>query len=83
MTATDVPVRTVGIRNVIGSSVNDKGGRRLGQIEDVVRDRASNSILFAIVAIGAKLKNAERYQPIAWKALSYNGVEDAYVVNDI
>jgi hypothetical protein len=82
MSVANAPAQPPGVTNVIGRSVKDSGGRRLGQIADVVRDRASNGILFAVVAVGAALQVAERYQPIAWNALSYSGVDDAYVVKD-
>jgi uncharacterized protein YrrD len=39
-------------RKVIGSNVTDLAGKKIGRLEDVVLDKQSNSILFAVVGFG-------------------------------
>src|SRR5512139_3338976 len=66
---------------VMGTKVKDPSGRTIGEIEDVMLDKQSNSILFAVVGFGGFLGMAEKYHPIPWAALDYQPMEDAYVVN--
>jgi sporulation protein YlmC with PRC-barrel domain len=58
--------RTSAIRakKVIGENVTDLAGKRIGQVEDVVLDEQSNSILFALVGFGGFLGANEKYHPI-------------------
>jgi sporulation protein YlmC with PRC-barrel domain len=66
---------------VIGTNVQDLAGRKIGEVEDVVLDKQSNSILFAIVGFGGLLGVAEKYHPIPWASLTYDVDEKAYVVD--
>lgn len=65
---------------VIGTNVQDATGQKIGEVEDIVLDKQSNSILFAIVSFGGFLGMAEKYHPIPWASLTYDGEEKAYVV---
>jgi sporulation protein YlmC with PRC-barrel domain len=65
---------------VIGTSVKDAGGDKIGKVEDVVLDKLSNNIVFAIVGFGGFLGMGEKYHPIPWTALKYDEREGAYVV---
>jgi sporulation protein YlmC with PRC-barrel domain len=67
-------------KKVIGTSVKDTSGRKIGVIEDVVLDKQSNSIMFAVVGFGGLLGMAERYHPLPWSVLDYDERENAYVV---
>lgn len=66
---------------VIGTNVKDPAGQKIGEIEDVVLDKRSNSIVFAIVGFGGLLGMAEKYHPIPWASLTYDSDENAYVVS--
>jgi sporulation protein YlmC with PRC-barrel domain len=68
-------------KKVIGTNVKDTSGRKIGEIEDVVLDKQSNSIMFAVVGFGGFLGMAEKYHPIPWSALDYVPSENSYVVN--
>lgn len=68
-------------KKVIGTNVKDTSGRKIGEIEDVVLDKQSNSIMFAVVGFGGFLGMAEKYHPIPWASLDYQPSENAYVVN--
>jgi sporulation protein YlmC with PRC-barrel domain len=67
-------------RKVIGSSVQDGAGRKIGQVEDVVLDKQSDHILFAVVGFGGFLGIGEKYHPIPWSTLDYSDSAGAYVV---
>jgi uncharacterized protein YrrD len=68
-------------KKVIGTNVKDTSGNKIGQIEDVILDKQSNSIMFAVVGFGGFLGMAEKYHPIPWSALDYQEGENAYVVS--
>ena len=81
MTTASGHSRAIRAKKVIGTSVNDPSGNRIGEIEDVMLDKTSNSILFAVVSFGGFLGMAEKYHPIPWSSLTYDEDENAYVVN--
>ena len=66
---------------VIGTTVKDSAGERLGKVEDVVLDKQSNSILFGVMSFGGVLGMGEKYHPVPWAALDYDASENAYVIN--
>jgi sporulation protein YlmC with PRC-barrel domain len=68
-------------KKVIGTTVKDTTGKKIGEIEDVVLDKLSNNIMFAVVGFGGFLGMAEKYHPIPWSALDYDEKENAYVVS--
>src|SRR5689334_21837474 len=68
-------------KKVIGTNVKDPSGKKIGEIEDVVLDKQSNSIMFAVIGFGGFLGMAEKYHPIPWASLDYVEGENAYVVN--
>jgi sporulation protein YlmC with PRC-barrel domain len=67
-------------KTVIGTSVRDASGEKIGTIEDIVLDKLSNNIVFAIVGFGGFLGMGEKYHPIPWSALKYDEREGSYVV---
>lgn len=68
-------------KQVLGTKVTDTAGNKIGQVEDVILDKQSNNILFAVVSFGGFLGMGEKYHPIPWAALDYEPAEGAYVVS--
>lgn len=68
-------------KQVLGTSVVDATGDKIGHIEDVVLNKGSNSILFAVVGFGGFLGLNEKYHPIPWGSLDYDPAGDAYIVS--
>ena len=68
-------------KKVLGTNVKDTSGKKIGEIEDVVLDKQSNSILFAVVGFGGFLGMAEKYHPVPWSTLDYDEDQGAYIVN--
>jgi sporulation protein YlmC with PRC-barrel domain len=64
---------------VIGTDVHDAAGKKIGEIEDVMLDKLSNNIMFAVVSFGGFLGIAEKYHPIPWSSLKYDKSENGYV----
>lgn len=81
MTTASGHTSAIRAKKVIGTTVKDSAGERLGEIEDVVLDKQSNNILFGVMSFGGVLGVGEKYHPVPWSALSYDESEGAYIVN--
>ena len=68
-------------KKVIGTAVKDTSGQKIGEVEDVVLDKLSDQVMFAVVGFGGFLGMGEKYHPIPWSSLDYDEGESAYVVN--
>jgi len=68
-------------KKVLGTNVNDPAGNKIGTVEDLILDKQSNNILFAVVGFGGFLGMAEKYHPIPWSGLDFDPGENAYVVS--
>ena len=68
-------------KRILGASVVDPAGCRLGEIADVILDLESGSILFAVIGFGGFLGMAEKYYPLRWNGLAYDASEGRFVAN--
>jgi sporulation protein YlmC with PRC-barrel domain len=68
-------------KKVLGTAVEDTTGTKIGEIEDIVLDKETNNILFAVVGFGGFLGVGEKYHPLPWSMLDYDPEDDSYVVN--
>lgn len=68
-------------KKVLGTKVTDPSGNKIGTIEDIILDKRSNNILFAVVSFGGFLGMGEKYHPIPWSALDYDPAEGSYGVS--
>jgi sporulation protein YlmC with PRC-barrel domain len=67
-------------KKVIGTSVKNSAGEKIGTVEDIVLDKLSNNIVYAVVGFGGFLGMNEKFHPVPWSALDYNEGENSYVV---
>jgi sporulation protein YlmC with PRC-barrel domain len=65
---------------VKGTSVYNTDGDSIGSVEDIVLDKLSNNIMFAVLGSGGVLGMGEKYRPIPWSILDYDQEKGAYVV---
>lgn len=65
---------------VTGTDVHDTAGRKIGEIEDIMLDKLSNNIMFAVVSFGGFLGVAEKYHPLPWSSLKFDKSKDGYIV---
>ena len=65
---------------VIGTDVFNAEGQHIGTIEDVMLDKTSNSIMFAVIGFGGFLGIGEKYHPVPWSSLDYEPARGGYVV---
>jgi sporulation protein YlmC with PRC-barrel domain len=81
MTTASGHTAAIRAKKVIGTNVKDPSGKKIGEIEDIVLDKQSNNIMFAVVSFGGFLGMAEKYHPLPWASLDYDERDNAYVVN--
>ena len=66
---------------VSGTPVYNTQGERIGTVEDVVLDKMSNNIMFAVLGSGGVLGMGEKFRPIPWSVLDYDAEKGGYVVS--
>ena len=65
---------------VIGTSVYNTAGHSIGSIEDVMLDKTSNGIMFAVIGFGGFLGIGEKFHAVPWSVLDYDPDVGGYVV---
>ena len=65
---------------VIGTDVYNTQGESIGSIEDVMLDKTSNGIMFAVIGFGGFLGIGEKYHAVPWSVLDYDSDRGGYVV---
>lgn len=66
---------------VAGTAVYDTAGEKLGAIEDVMIDKKSGRIAYAILSFGGFLGIGGKHHPLPWTNLRYDTTLGGYVVN--
>ena len=65
---------------VIGTDVYNTSGQKIGVIEDVMLEKTSPGIMFAVIGFGGFLGIGEKYHAIPWSTLDYEKSRGGYVV---
>ena len=73
--------RAILASKVNGTAVYNSDGEKIGHVEDVVLDKLSNNIMFAVIGFGGMLGVGEKYHPVPWSVLDYNPESGGYVIN--
>jgi sporulation protein YlmC with PRC-barrel domain len=66
---------------VQGTAVYNAAGESIGHVEDIVLDKTSDKIMFAVVGFGGFLGIGEKYHPLPWASLNYSEDRGGYVVS--
>ncbi len=72
--------RLIAGAKVAGTPVYDTAGERLGAVEDVMIDKESGRIAYAVLSFGGFLGMGEKHHPLPWVALRYDTALGGYVV---
>ena len=72
--------RLVSADRVQGTPVFDRSGEKVGHVEDVMLDKRSGKVAYAIMSHGGFLGAGERYHPLPWSMLHYDVEKNGYVV---
>jgi sporulation protein YlmC with PRC-barrel domain len=73
-------------RAIIASRVKDAAvynasGEKIGHVEDIVLDKMSNQIMFAVLGFGGVLDMGKKYHPVPWSILDYDPQKGGYIVS--
>jgi PRC-barrel domain len=71
----------IAANKVEGTDVFNAGGDRLGSIHDLMIDKQSGQVAYAIMSFGGFLGVGNSYHPLPWSLLRYNTNLGGYVVN--
>lgn len=66
---------------VLGATIYNPKGEHLGSIQDIMIDRKSGNVSYAIVSSGGFLGIGSRYHPLPWLMLRYDSNLDGYVAD--
>ena len=62
----------ISAERVQGTPVFDREGDKIGHIEDVMLDKKTGKVAYAIMAHGGLLGAGERFHPIPWAIMRYD-----------
>jgi hypothetical protein len=79
--ATDETANLISADKVTGTSVYNPQGDSLGSIYDVMINKVSGQVAYAIMSFGGFLGMGESYHPLPWRALRYDTGLGGYVVD--
>ena len=65
---------------VHGTAVYNPAGQKLGSIDDLVIDKRSGNVRYAVLEFGGFLGMGTDRYPLPWNALKYDTTKDGYVV---
>jgi len=66
---------------VNGTNVYNGQGESLGSIYDVMIDKQSGKVAYAVMSFGGFLGIGEDYHPLPWSVLTYDTQQGGYVVD--
>lgn len=65
---------------VVGTSVYNTAGEKLGSIDDLMIDKRSGQVRYAVMEFGGFLGMGTDRYPLPWSMLKYDTERDGYVV---
>ena len=66
---------------VQGTSVYNAAGEDLGSVHDLMIDKRSGEVAYAVMSFGGFLGIGERYHPLPWHLLTYDEDKGGYNVD--
>jgi len=66
---------------VEGTSVYDRNGNKLGTVSNVMLDKRSGQVAYAVLSFGGFLGMGSNYHPLPWHQLTYDSNQGGYVVD--
>jgi len=77
----DTSGNLIAASQVTGTNVYNRAGEKLGDVYDVMVDKQSGKVEYAIMSFGGFLGIGDTYHPLPWKALNYSPREGGFVVD--
>jgi len=79
--ADDETVDLIASSKVEGTTVYNPAGENLGSIYDLMVDKRSGQVEYAVLQFGGFLGVGSDYYPIPWPALEYDEEQGGYVID--
>jgi len=79
-TTNDTHSDVISSDKVEGTTVYNTGGDKLGSIDDLMLDKVSGQVRYAVLEFGGFLGMGTDRYPIPWKVLKYSTDKGGYVV---
>ena len=76
----DETVSLISAGKVQGTNVYNTQGDSLGEVYDVMIDKRSGKIAYAVMSFGGFLGMGNSYHPLPWNTLKYDTRQGGYVV---
>ncbi len=77
---TDPNGRLIAADQVNGTAVYDTQGDRLGSVEDLMIDKESGRVAYAVLSFGGFLGIGDKHHPLPWSTLKYDRNLGGFVV---
>jgi hypothetical protein len=68
-------------RRVDGTSVYNRAGESLGNVDHMMIDKQSGQVAYAVMSFGGFLGIGEKYHPLPWEVLDYDVSKGGYVID--
>ena len=79
--ATDETDRLISSDKVVGTTVYNLQGEHLGSVYNLMVDKISGQVAYAVMSFGGFLGMGESYHPLPWRVLKYDVRQGGYVVD--
>ncbi|KAL1109992.1 hypothetical protein AAG570_014024 [Ranatra chinensis] len=73
--------RAISASRVNGTDVYNTEGDSIGHVEDVVLDKTSDKIMFAVIGFGGFLGIGQKFHAVPWSMLNYDSDKGGYVIS--
>lgn len=81
MDVRDETASLISTEKVSGTPVYNAQGERVGEIDDIMLDKISGKVAYAVMSFGGFLGVGEQHHPLPWSLLRYDSSLGGYVVN--
>src|SRR5580700_3739965 len=79
--ATDETDRLISSDKAVGTAVYNRHGEHLGSVYNLMIDKYSGQVAYAVMSFGGYLGMGESYHPLPWRKLTYDTRQGGYVVD--
>ena len=79
--AIDETSRLIPSDKVVGTAVYNRQGEHLGSVYNLMIDKYSGQVAYAVMSFGGFLGMGESYHPLPWRVLTYDTRLGGYVVD--
>ena len=79
--ATDETDRLISSDKAVGTAVYNRQGEHLGSVDNLMIDKYSGQVAYAVMSFGGFLGIGESYHPLPWRTLTYDTRKGGYVVD--